>query len=108
MIFEVRIDLSYKDLYYCSDNFIIDIYIHSNPQSLTSMELVKKSLQAKVITDQLSSSREDVEKAATTEEFISNDVWYKVDYILSLTGPIYDMLQLAKTDQPIIHVVNDV
>ena len=37
---------------------------------------------------------------------ILSDFWLdKVDYIFEFTSPIYDMLQIADTDKPCLHLV---
>ena len=37
---------------------------------------------------------------------ILSDLWWdKVDYILEFTAPIYDMLRVADTDKPCLHLV---
>ena len=37
---------------------------------------------------------------------ILSDLWWdKVDYILEFTTPIYDMLRVADTDKPCLHLV---
>ncbi|GAV60090.1 DUF659 domain-containing protein [Cephalotus follicularis] len=61
---------------------------------LKRFKLIKRGLQTMVISDQWSCYREDdVGKVACVKDLILNDVWWdKVDYILSFTSPIYDML----------------
>ena len=34
--------------------------------------------------------------------------WDKIDYILSFTKPIFDMLRFADTDKPFLHLVCDI
>ena len=37
---------------------------------------------------------------------ILSDLWWdKVDYILEFTAPIYDMLRVANTDKPCLHLM---
>ncbi|KAJ7969168.1 Dimer_Tnp_hAT domain-containing protein [Quillaja saponaria] len=62
-----------------------------------------------VISDQWTAYKEDdVEKAVTVKEIILNDVWwYKVDYIIAFTAPIYDMLRVTDTDKLTLHLVYD-
>lgn len=40
------------------------------------------------------------------KEKLLNDVWWdKIDYILSFTLPIYEMLRFCDTDKPCLHLV---
>uniref|UniRef100_A0A2N9J571 DUF659 domain-containing protein n=1 Tax=Fagus sylvatica TaxID=28930 RepID=A0A2N9J571_FAGSY len=68
---------------------------------------IKKNLQAMVISEQWTSYKEDdVGKATNVKNLILNDVWWgKVDFILEFTKPIYDMIRVANTDTPILHLV---
>ncbi|XP_028060997.1 uncharacterized protein LOC114264544 [Camellia sinensis] len=62
-----------------------------------------------VISDKWNCYREDdVGKAKFVKEKILDDVWWDyIDYILSFTGPIYDMLRACDTDKPCLHLVYD-
>ena len=66
---------------------------------------VKHNLRNMVISEEWMSYREDdVGKAQTVRDYVLNDLcWDKVAYILRFTGPIYEMLQVADTDAPILH-----
>ena len=59
------------------------------------------------ISDQWDSYREDdVGKAQKVKDMILSDLWwYIVDYILKFTAPIYDMLRVADTYKPCLHLV---
>nr|XP_023873559.1 uncharacterized protein LOC111986170 [Quercus suber] len=74
---------------------------------LKRLKLIKRCLQAMAISDQWASYREDdVGKAQKVKDMILSDLWWdKVDYILEFTGPIYDMLRIADTDKPCLHLV---
>ena len=49
---------------------------------------------------------EDVVKAKEVKNKILNeDFWMDVDYILSFTAPIYEMLRLTDTDRPCLHSI---
>uniref|UniRef100_A0A7N2KWX4 DUF659 domain-containing protein n=1 Tax=Quercus lobata TaxID=97700 RepID=A0A7N2KWX4_QUELO len=74
---------------------------------LKKLKLIKKCLQAMAISEQWASYREDdVEKAVKVKDMILSDLWWdKVDYILEFTAPIYDMLRVADTDKPCLHLV---
>ena len=70
-------------------------------------KLIKRGLQAMVISEKWSSYKEDdVVKAAFVKENILSDIWWdKIDYILSFTLPIYEMLRVCDTDIPCLHLV---
>ncbi|XP_050255226.1 uncharacterized protein LOC126701141 [Quercus robur] len=74
---------------------------------LKMLKLIKRCLQAMAISEQWASYREDgVGKALKVEDMILSDLWWdKVDYILEFTAPIYDMLRVADTDKPCLHLV---
>jgi len=69
--------------------------------------LIKRRLQAMVISDQWASYREDdVGKTQKVKDMILSDLWWdNIDYILEFTVPIYDMLRIADTDKPCLHLV---
>lgn len=47
-------------------------------------------------------------RAKTVKEKILDDhFWDQVDYVLSFTVPIYDMLRLADTDRHCLHLVSE-
>ena len=60
-----------------------------------------------VIRDQwVSYKEEDVGKVESVKEKLLNDVWWdKIDYSLSFTLPIYEMLRFCDTDKPFLHLV---
>ena len=74
---------------------------------LKRLKLIKRCLQAMAISEQWASYREDdVGKAVKVKDMILSDLcWDKVDYILEFTAPIYDMLRVADTDKPCLHLV---
>ena len=74
---------------------------------LKRLKLIKRCLQAMAISEQWASYREDdVGKAQKVKDMILSDLWWdKVDYILEFTTPIYDMLRVADTDKPCLHLV---
>ncbi|KAK9048277.1 hypothetical protein SSX86_032760 [Deinandra increscens subsp. villosa] len=39
------------------------------------------------------------------DKILDDDWWDKVSYILSFTGPIYDMIRVCDTDKPCLHLV---
>ncbi|XP_028062259.1 uncharacterized protein LOC114265639 [Camellia sinensis] len=74
---------------------------------LKRFKLIYHGLQTMVISDKWASYKEDdVRKAAVVMEKLLNDVWWdKIEYILSFTLPIYEMLRFCDTDQPCLHLV---
>ncbi|XP_028078524.1 uncharacterized protein LOC114280364 [Camellia sinensis] len=74
---------------------------------LKRFKLIKCGLQSMVISDQWVSYKEDdVGKATSVKEKLLNDVWWnKIDYILSFTLPIYEILRFCDSDKPCIHLV---
>ena len=59
------------------------------------------------ISEQWASYREDdVGKAQKVKDMILSDLWWdKVDYIFEFIAPIYDMLRVADTNKPCLHLV---
>eukprot|EP00268_Persea_americana_P064083 TRINITY_DN8394_c0_g1_i1.p1 TRINITY_DN8394_c0_g1~~TRINITY_DN8394_c0_g1_i1.p1 ORF type:complete len:495 (-),score=69.08 TRINITY_DN8394_c0_g1_i1:901-2232(-) len=76
---------------------------------LKRFKLIKRSLQAMVISDKWSCYREDdAGTARFVKEKLLDDIWWdSIDYILSFTSPIYDMLRICDTDKPCLHLVYD-
>ena len=74
---------------------------------LKRFKLIKRGLQSMVICDRWASYKEDdVGKATLVKEKVLNDIWWdKIDYILSFTLPIYEMLRFCDTDKPSLHLV---
>ncbi|RLN34641.1 hypothetical protein C2845_PM03G19120 [Panicum miliaceum] len=67
---------------------------------------VKVALQHMVISDKWSIYKDDASTAQHVKEKILSDVWWgNVDYILRITTPIYDMIRIADTDTPCLHLV---
>ncbi|KAL2974702.1 hypothetical protein AAZX31_14G119300 [Glycine max] len=74
---------------------------------LKRFKQLKKGLQEIVISDQWSSYKEDdVSKAKLVKDTLLDDKWWdKVDYILSFTSPIYDVLRRTDMDASYLHLV---
>uniref|UniRef100_A0A5B7AFB0 BED-type domain-containing protein n=1 Tax=Davidia involucrata TaxID=16924 RepID=A0A5B7AFB0_DAVIN len=72
-------------------------------------KLIKHGLQAMVISDKWSYYQEDdVGRGRFVKEKVLNDIWWdSIDYILSFTTPIYEMLKACDTDKPCLHLVYD-
>jgi len=60
-----------------------------------------------VISEQWSSYKaDDINKAKSVKETLLDDIWWdKVDYILSFTTHIYDVLRKTDTDAACLHLV---
>ncbi|KAG5532188.1 hypothetical protein RHGRI_026721 [Rhododendron griersonianum] len=76
---------------------------------LKRFKLLKASLQTMVISPRWNSYREDdTGKAKFVKEKVLDDIWWdSIDYILSFTSPMYDMLRICDTDKPCLHLVYD-
>ncbi|KAL9689719.1 hypothetical protein QQ045_010108 [Rhodiola kirilowii] len=74
---------------------------------LKRFKLVKRALEGMVMCDQWTSYRDDDQgKARFVREKIVDGYWWdKVDYILSFTSPINDMIRVCDTDKPCLHLV---
>ncbi|RZB97903.1 hypothetical protein D0Y65_021114 [Glycine soja] len=74
---------------------------------LKRFKQLKKGLQEMVISDQWSSyTEDDVAKAKFVKDTLLDDNWWdKVDYILSFTSPIYDVLRRTNTKASSLHLV---
>lgn len=86
---------------------VADTRFASSIIMLKRFKLISRGLQTMVISERWSSYREDdVGKAASVKEMVLNDIWWdKIDYILSFTLPIYEMLRFCDTDKPCLHLV---
>ncbi|CAL5199299.1 unnamed protein product [Lathyrus oleraceus] len=62
-----------------------------------------------VFSEQWSSYKEDgVEKAKFVKENLLDDDWWdKVDYIISFTNSIYDVLKKSDTKASCLHIIED-
>ncbi|KAI9156180.1 hypothetical protein LWI28_001806 [Acer negundo] len=60
----------------------------------------------KQIKHGLEHMEDDVEKArAVKEKILDEYFWVDIDYILRFTAPIYEMLRMADTDTPCLHLI---
>ncbi|XP_028063908.1 uncharacterized protein LOC114267118 [Camellia sinensis] len=86
---------------------VVDTRFASAIVMLKRFKLIYHGLQTMVISDKWASYKEDdVGKAAVVKEKLLNDVWWdKIEYILSFTLPIYEMLRFCDTDKPCLHLV---
>ncbi|XP_058005468.1 uncharacterized protein LOC131181423 [Hevea brasiliensis] len=74
---------------------------------LKRFKLIRRALEAMVMSDQWAQYREDDQDKArfVHDKVIDEDWWEKVDYIFAFTGPIYDMIRVCDTDKPCLHLV---
>ena len=74
---------------------------------LKKLKLIKRCFQAMAINDQWASYREDdVGKAQKVKDIILSDLWWNtIDYILKFIALICDMLRVANTNKPCLHLV---
>ncbi|KAL3009924.1 hypothetical protein AAZX31_07G111100 [Glycine max] len=74
---------------------------------LKRFKQLKKGLQEMVISDQWSSyTEDDVAKAKFVKDTLLDDKWWdKVDYIISFTSPIYDVLRRTDMEALSLHLV---
>nr|XP_028954628.1 uncharacterized protein LOC114823300 [Malus domestica] len=68
---------------------------------------VKEGLQQMVISPNWALYKEDdLVKAMTVKQKILDEYfWEKIDYILFFTAPIYEVIRMADTDKPCLHLV---
>ncbi|XP_012853201.1 PREDICTED: uncharacterized protein LOC105972768 [Erythranthe guttata] len=73
---------------------------------LNRFKLIKRALGLMVFSEQWAQYREDDQgKARFVRDTVVNEDWWKnVDYILSFTAPIYEMLRVCDTDKPCLHL----
>ena len=88
---------------------VADTRFASSLVMLKRFKLIKQGLQTMVISDKWSSYKEeDVGKAKFVKDKVLDDVWWdRINFILSFTAPIYDMLRACDTDKPCLHLVYD-
>ncbi|XP_057999043.1 uncharacterized protein LOC110673033 [Hevea brasiliensis] len=74
---------------------------------LKRFKLIRRALEAMVMSDQWAQYREDDQGKArfVRDKVVDEDWWEKVDYIIAFTGPIYDMIRVCDTDKPCLNLV---
>ncbi|XP_050222742.1 uncharacterized protein LOC126672833 [Mercurialis annua] len=74
---------------------------------LKRMKLIRHALEVIVLSDQWTECRDDDQgKARFVRDTVLDDSWWeKLDYILTFTGPIYEMIRICDTDKPCLHLV---
>lgn len=76
---------------------------------LKRFKLIKYHVQAMVISEKWSFYREDdVYKVRFVKEKVIDACWWdKIEYILSFTTLIYEILRACDTDEPCLHLIYD-
>ncbi|XP_057990609.1 uncharacterized protein LOC110669437 [Hevea brasiliensis] len=74
---------------------------------LKRFKLIRRALEAIVMSDQWAQYQEDDQGKArfVRDKVVDKDWWENVDYIIAFTGPIYDMIKVCDTDKPCLHLV---
>ena len=74
---------------------------------LKRFKLIKQCLLSMVISEQWASYRDgDIGKAKFVKDKVLDDIWWdNIEYILSFTTPIYDMISACDMDKPSLHLV---
>ncbi|XP_058766128.1 uncharacterized protein LOC131639665 [Vicia villosa] len=74
---------------------------------LRRFKLLKRDLHNMVISEQwFSYKKYDVEKAKFVKETLLDDNWWdRVNYIISFTSPIYDVLRRTDTEASCLHLI---
>jgi hypothetical protein len=69
--------------------------------------LIKNGLQQMVISPKWDDYKEDdhVKARSVKEKLLDELFWDDIDYVLSFTEPIYEMIRKADTDRPSLHLV---
>ncbi|XP_052195081.1 uncharacterized protein LOC127803091 isoform X3 [Diospyros lotus] len=70
-------------------------------------KLLRRALEAMVMSDEWGQYRDDDQgKARFVYELVVNEnFWEKINYILSFTALIYDMIRVCDTNKPCLHLV---
>ena len=83
---------------------VVDTRFASTIVMLKRFKTIKRGLEQLVISEEWEMYKEDVVKAKEVKDKILNeDFWMDVDYILSFTVPMYEMLQLDDTNKRCLH-----
>ncbi|XP_021644962.2 uncharacterized protein LOC110638655 [Hevea brasiliensis] len=86
---------------------VADTHFASIVVMLKRFKLIRRALEAMVMSDQWAQYREDDQGKArfVHDKVVDEDWWKNVDYIIAFTGPIYDMIRVCDTDKPCLHLV---
>ncbi|KAK7300483.1 hypothetical protein RJT34_11327 [Clitoria ternatea] len=74
---------------------------------LKRFKLIRRGLEALVLSEEWASYREDDQGKArfVREKVLSDNWWDQISYILNFTEPIYGMIRVCDTDKPCLHLV---
>ncbi|XP_057992401.1 uncharacterized protein LOC110663304 [Hevea brasiliensis] len=86
---------------------VADTHFASIVVMLKRFKLIRRALEAMVMSDQWAQYQENDEGKArfVHDKVVDEDWWENVDYILTFTGPIYDMIRVCDTEKPCLHLV---
>ena len=84
---------------------VADTCFASTIVMLKRFKTIKRGLKQLVISEEWEMYKEDdvVKAKEVKDKILNEDFWMDVDYILSFTAPMYEMLRLADTDKPCLH-----
>ncbi|KAG5562100.1 hypothetical protein RHGRI_004972 [Rhododendron griersonianum] len=99
------LNLALKNI--CAPKQTGDTRFASDVVMLKRFKLIKRGLQSMVISEKWVAYKEDnFEKAHAVRTLLLKEEWWgDIDYILSFTLPIYEMLRACDTDKPCLHLV---
>ncbi|GJN00319.1 hypothetical protein PR202_ga17743 [Eleusine coracana subsp. coracana] len=73
---------------------------------LKRMVEVKMPLKQMVISEEWAIYKDDNQISSFVHDTVLNEVWWNnVDFVLKITTPIHDMIRLADTDNPCLHLI---
>ena len=84
---------------------VADTCFASTIVMLKRFKTIKRGLKQLVISEEWEMYKEDdvVKAKEVKDKILNEDFWMDVDYILSFTAPMYEMLRLDDTDKPCLH-----
>ena len=84
---------------------VADTRFASTIVMLKRFKTIKRGLEQLVISEEWEMYKEDdvVKAKEVKDKILNEDFWMDVNYILSFTTPMYEMLRLPDTDKPCLH-----
>ena len=84
---------------------MVDTCFASTIVMLKRFKKIKRGLEQLVISEEWEMYKEDnvVKAKEVKDKILNEDFWMDVDYILSFTALMYEMLRLADTNKPCLH-----
>ena len=84
---------------------VADTRFASTIVMLKRFKTIKRGLEQLVISEECEMYKEDdvVKAKEVKDKILNEDFWMDVNYILSFTAPMYEMLRLADTEKPCLH-----